>query len=82
MLPYTCTCTYSCRVWNETDSIPGYLLDVLTTASSMHNNTRFASKLNFSQTKSFVQFRFKTSFNFSGSKIWEIVPLLSNVYQV
>ena len=40
------------------------LVDVLTTASSMHNNTRFASKLNFSQTKSFLQFRFKTSFNF------------------
>ena len=68
-----CCLTY--KIKNGTDSIPDVFLDVLTTAYNIHNyNTRFASNFNFFRPRVSTNLG-KSSFKFSGSKIWETVPL-------
>ena len=56
---------------NETVSIPGIFLDLLTTASRIHNyNTRFFSNLNYFRPSVSTNIgKSKMSFKFSASKI-------------
>ena len=66
-------CCFIHRMRNETDSIPDIFLDVLTSASRIHNhNTRFVSNLNYFRPRVSTNLG-KTSFKFSAPKVWETV---------